>query len=128
MSGTSGTTSAAPSAGALHENLKAAYEDVAYVGRPNHHSHPDRLAAIATLFGLAPPDVASARILEVGCGDGANLVPIGYNPHSTGNETGPVRRVIERIDAGGDPTAEELMALLAPAADKNAEASTGGGS
>ena len=76
MSGTFRTPSAVPGAGALHEGLKAAYEDIAYVGRPNHHSHPDRLAAIATLFGLAPPDVAGARILEVGCGDGANLVPI----------------------------------------------------
>ena len=57
----------------------------------------------------------------------ANLVPIAYNPHSTGNETEPVRRVIERIDAGGDPTAEELMALLTPPADKNVEASGGGG-
>lgn len=61
---------------ALHDGLKAAYEDVAYVGRPNHHSHPDRLAAIASLFGLTPPDLSDARILEVGCGDGANLVPI----------------------------------------------------
>jgi hypothetical protein len=46
------------SATALHAGLKAAYEDVAYVGRPNHHSHPDRLAAIATLFGMTPADPA----------------------------------------------------------------------
>ncbi|MEO8486220.1 MAG: class I SAM-dependent methyltransferase [Betaproteobacteria bacterium] len=61
---------------ALHEGIKAAYEDVAYVGRPNHHSHVDRIAAIATLFGLSPPDPARARILEVGCGDAANLLPM----------------------------------------------------
>jgi SAM-dependent methyltransferase len=61
---------------ALHDGLKAAYEDVAYIGRANPHTHPDRLAAIATLFGHTPPDPATARILEVGCGDGANLLPI----------------------------------------------------
>lgn len=60
----------------IHESLKDAYEDVAYVGRPNPWSHPDRLAAIGTLFGLAPPDPATARVLEVGCGDGANLLPM----------------------------------------------------
>jgi hypothetical protein len=64
------------SATALHAGLKAAYEDVAYVGRPNHHSHPDRLAAIATLFGMTPADPARARVLEVGCGDAANLLPM----------------------------------------------------
>ena len=60
----------------IHESLKAAYEDVAYVGRPNPWSHPGRLAAIATLFGLALPDSGGARVLEVGCGDGANLLPM----------------------------------------------------
>jgi len=60
----------------IHESLKAAYEDVAYVGGPNPCSRPDRLAAIATLFGLSPPDPSTARVLEVGCGDGANLLPM----------------------------------------------------
>jgi SAM-dependent methyltransferase len=63
-------------AATIHESIKVAYEDVAYVGRPNVHSLPDRLAAIATAFGLAPPDPATARVLEVGCGDGANLLPM----------------------------------------------------
>ncbi|HEY8243193.1 MAG TPA: class I SAM-dependent methyltransferase [Casimicrobiaceae bacterium] len=61
---------------ALHAGLKAAYEDIAYVGRPNHHSHPDRLAAIASLFGHAAADPSHARILEVGCGDAANILPM----------------------------------------------------
>ena len=64
------------SATALHAGLKAAYEDVAYVGRPNQHSHPDRIAAIAALFGMAPADPSRARVLEVGCGDAANLLPM----------------------------------------------------
>jgi len=63
-------------ASALHAGLKAAYEDIAYVGRPNHHSHPDRLAAIAALFGHAAADPSRARVLEVGCGDAANILPM----------------------------------------------------
>jgi SAM-dependent methyltransferase len=33
---------------------------------------------VATLFGLAPADPAGCRYLELGCGDGGNLVPLGY--------------------------------------------------
>lgn len=61
---------------AVHESLKVAYEDIAYVGRPNPNGHPQRLAAIGRLFGLEPPPVETARVLEVGCGDGANLLPM----------------------------------------------------
>ena len=60
----------------IHEHLKSAYEEIEYVGRPNPHSDPDRVAAIARLFGLASPDPATARVLEIGCGDGANLLPM----------------------------------------------------
>ena len=69
------STASAP-ASPLHASLKAAYEDIAYVGRPNHHSHPDRLAAIASMFGMTPADPARARVLEIGCGDAANLLPM----------------------------------------------------
>ena len=45
----------------------------------------------------------------------ANLVPVAYNPHG-GDMAGGARQVIERIDAGGEPAAEELLALLVPSA------------
>ena len=41
-----------------------------------------------------------------------NLLPIAYNPHG-GDMADGARRVVERIDLGGEPAAEELMALLA---------------
>jgi SAM-dependent methyltransferase len=57
-------------------SIVASYETVAYDARPNCFSHPDHIAAIAAMFGLETPDVAYARILEVGCSDGANLLPL----------------------------------------------------
>jgi SAM-dependent methyltransferase len=33
---------------------------------------------VATLFGLRPAAPASCRLLELGCGDGGNLVPMAY--------------------------------------------------
>jgi tetratricopeptide (TPR) repeat protein len=41
----------------------------------------------------------------------ANLVPVAYNPHG-GDMAFGARQVIERIDAGGEPEATELLALL----------------
>ena len=36
---------------------------------------PGHLAAIAHLFGLDAPDVSTARVLEIGCSAGGNLIP-----------------------------------------------------
>jgi SAM-dependent methyltransferase len=55
-----------------------AYDRVPYPGHPFAQTHPDRLATVATLFGLRPAHPASCRLLELGCGDGGNLVPMAY--------------------------------------------------
>jgi SAM-dependent methyltransferase len=51
---------------------------VPYPGHPFAQTHPDRLATVATLFGLHPADPAACTLLELGCGDGGNLVPMAY--------------------------------------------------
>lgn len=51
-----------------------------------------------------------------------NLVPVAYNPHG-GSFVEPARRVIERIDAGGEPQPPELLALLHPQPPEAAAAS-----
>jgi len=56
--------------------LARKYDAVAYASRANALSHPRHLATVATLFGLAPPPVGTCRVLEVGCNDGANLLPM----------------------------------------------------
>ena len=55
-----------------------AYDAVAYPGYPYPRTHPDRLAVMATLYGLDPAPVESCRVLEIGCNEGANLVPMAY--------------------------------------------------
>ena len=52
------------------------YDDVPYTSKPFPQSQPPRLAALAKLFGLTPPDVAHARVLELGCASGGNLIPL----------------------------------------------------
>ncbi len=55
------------------------YDAVEYPGYPRPQTHPDRLATIASLFGMEPAPVAHCRMLELGCGDGGNLVPMALS-------------------------------------------------
>ncbi len=48
-----------------------------YPGHPFAQTHPDRLAALGTLFAIDPPPPGDCRVLELGCGDAGNLVPMG---------------------------------------------------
>jgi SAM-dependent methyltransferase len=50
------------------------YDDVRYSNYPYAQTHPDRLATLATLHGLEPPDPFHGRVLEIGCGAGGNLM------------------------------------------------------
>jgi SAM-dependent methyltransferase len=52
------------------------YEEVPYPGNPFAQTHPDRLATLAQLYGLRPAAPSACRLLEVGCGDGGNLLPM----------------------------------------------------
>ncbi len=52
------------------------YDAVPYTSWPYPQSHPDRLATMATLFGLKPQPVDHARVLELGCASGGNLIPM----------------------------------------------------
>ena len=55
-----------------------AYDAVPYESHPFKQSHPDRLATMATLFGMTPTPVEKCRVLELGCASGGNLIPMAY--------------------------------------------------
>src|SRR5690348_13276063 len=50
------------------------YDEVRYSNFAYAQTHPDRLATVAILHGVEPPDPFHARVLEVGCGAGGNLI------------------------------------------------------
>jgi len=52
------------------------YDVLLYPPRPFVQTHPDRLATLATLFGLSPAPPGRCRVLELGCGSGGNLLPL----------------------------------------------------
>ena len=54
--------------------MDTAYDRVPYPNATYTQTHVRRLAAIARLFGVSAPEIRTCRVLEIGCGEGANLV------------------------------------------------------
>src|SRR3954465_9829257 len=50
------------------------YDEVRYSNFPYAQTHPERLPPAPTLHGLTAPDPFRARVLEIGCGAGGNLM------------------------------------------------------
>lgn len=57
----------------------ASYDDVPYEASLAPRTHPQNAEVIARLFGLSPQPAASARVLEIGCGTGGNVLPMAYS-------------------------------------------------
>lgn len=65
------------------KEMATAYDLVRYAGKPFRQTHPDRLASMAILFGMEPAPAERCRVLELGCGDGGNLIPMAFeSPNS----------------------------------------------
>ncbi|MGX2967671.1 methyltransferase regulatory domain-containing protein [Ursidibacter sp. B-7004-1] len=58
-----------------NNTIATAYDDIPYSSQAFHHCQPNRLHALAKLKGLNPPDLNNARVLEIGCSFGGNLIP-----------------------------------------------------
>ena len=53
---------------------KTRYDEVAYPSGVFPQTNPERLAVLAHIHGLAAPDVATARVLEIAGGDGLSVM------------------------------------------------------
>ena len=51
-------------------------DQVPYPSQTVDQTHPARLEALARLLGMAPRPARGARVLELGCGDGTNLLSL----------------------------------------------------
>jgi SAM-dependent methyltransferase len=57
------------------DRLRADYDSTPYTSDAFPQSAPGQLAAIAHVFGLTTAEVPTARVLEIGCAAGGNLIP-----------------------------------------------------
>lgn len=56
----------------------ASYDAIPYESIPITDTHVETLAATARLFGVAAADPARCRVLELGCAEGGNLIPMAF--------------------------------------------------
>ena len=54
------------------------YDKVPYPSKFFLQTHPDRLAAAGLLYGMQPAPVENCSVLELGCGNGSNLISHSY--------------------------------------------------
>lgn len=62
-----------------HDILQDEYNAVPYQSFPFRQTHPSHLYTIAKLFGLNPHPIETARVLELGCASGGNLLPMAFH-------------------------------------------------
>ncbi|MEY2429878.1 MAG: hypothetical protein QOJ40_2763 [Verrucomicrobiota bacterium] len=59
----------------MHKQASS-YDSVLYPSYTHPQTHPERLAVVGALMGLQPAPPGRCRVLELGCGNGANLIPM----------------------------------------------------
>lgn len=58
------------------ENTQTRYDSVPYPIKSFPQTHPAKTSVIARLFGMTPAPVEQCRVLELGCAQGGNLIPM----------------------------------------------------
>ncbi len=60
------------------------YNSLPFEGRAHRETHPARLGAAVRLYGVRPPPIETARVLDLGCGSGDNLIGMASSlPNAT---------------------------------------------
>ena len=54
------------------------YNAIPYESLPISYTYVPFLAALGRLYGLETPDPSACRVLELGCAEGSNIVPMAY--------------------------------------------------
>lgn len=60
-------------------NIEQTYDALPYISQSFKETHPQKLESIARLISLDPPAASEARVLEIGCSFGGNLIPFALN-------------------------------------------------
>ena len=62
-----------------NSKIEKSYDELTYKSAAFAQSSPYKLEACATLLGINPPSCKTAKVLEIGCSFGGNLIPFAVN-------------------------------------------------
>jgi len=57
-----------------NKSISDSYDNYPYESYPFPHARPDYIRSIGMVFGMQPPAIETARILELGCAAGGNII------------------------------------------------------
>jgi SAM-dependent methyltransferase len=100
------------------ERVRADYDAAPYESHACPESSPGRIEAIAHLFGLNSPEASGARVVEIGCATGGNLIPFAAEhpqARAVGIDLSPVQieRGREMVEAMGLDNVELIVGDIA---------------
>ncbi len=72
---------------------ETSYDAVPYQSQAFYESHPSVMAMLARMHGLRPPSLATAKVLELGCASGGNLIPMALGLPGAGSWASTCRTV-----------------------------------
>jgi methyltransferase-like protein/2-polyprenyl-3-methyl-5-hydroxy-6-metoxy-1,4-benzoquinol methylase len=52
------------------------YDELPYPSKPFPQTHPRHLATISKLHGIESPKITNCKVLEIGCANGSNIIPM----------------------------------------------------
>ena len=92
----------------LTQAISDAYDETPYISLPIPYTAPGNLRAVAKLYGISAPELRHARVLELGCAAGGNLLPFALaypEAHVVGIDLAPQqieagKRAAEAVGAG----------------------------
>ena len=64
---------------ARDERTGATYDETPYSSYTYPNTHPERQALVAKLLGFSPAKLEKARVLELGCAGGGNILPLAID-------------------------------------------------
>ena len=70
------------------------YDELPYDSLPHLKTHPERIAVLGKILGYDIPELKTARVLEIGCAGGMNILPLALDfPEAefTGIDLSPVQ-------------------------------------
>ena len=67
-----------------NEKLESSYDENPYISKTYYHTQPEKLKSNLRLLDFISPDLKNAKVLEIGCSFGGNIIPFAIeNPDAT---------------------------------------------
>ncbi len=65
------------------KKLESSYDENPYISKTYYHTQPEKLKSNLRLLDFISPNLKNAKVLEIGCSFGGNIIPFAIEPASS---------------------------------------------